>query len=195
MKRSKTKNIALMAMFLTLAMVLPFLTGQIPAIGHMLLPMHLPVFLCGLICGFPYGALLGFVTPLLRSALFGMPIFFPTATAMAFELCAYGFFSGLFYRLFPRQNVGTLVLSLIFSMLIGRGIWGLVQYLQLSLTGSSFTWALFVSGAFLEAFPGIILQLTLIPLLLLALDKAGFVPFERREKALYRREEKRDGRN
>lgn len=192
MKRSKTKNLALMAMLLALAMVLPFLTGQIPAIGNMLLPMHLPVFLCGFLCGAPYGAILGFLTPLLRSSLFGMPPLFPTATAMAFELCAYGFFSGLFYRLFPRQNLLSVYLSLLLSMLIGRGVWGLVQYIQLSFTGSSFTWALFASGAFLEAFPGILLQLVLIPALLFALDKAGFVPFEKRDRPLFRRKEEKD---
>ena len=182
MKRSKTKNLALMAMFLALGMVLPLLTGQIPAIGSMLLPMHLPVFLCGLLCGWPYGLILGFLTPLLRSSLFGMPPLFPTASAMAFELAAYGFFSGLFYRLFPRQGLFSIYATLILSMLLGRGVWGLVQCIQLAATGSSFTWALFVSGAFLEAFLGILLQLVLIPALLFALDKAGFVRFEVRQR-------------
>lgn len=48
-------NLVLAAMFLALGIILPFFTGQIPQIGNMLLPMHLPVFLCGLICGCPTG--------------------------------------------------------------------------------------------------------------------------------------------
>ena len=80
------KNMTLAALFLALGLVLPFFTGQIPQIGSMLLPMHIPVFLCGLICGWQYGAAVGFVVPLMRSVLFGMPPLFPTATAMAFEL-------------------------------------------------------------------------------------------------------------
>ena len=80
------KQLTLAALFLALGLVLPFFTGQIPQIGSMLLPMHIPVFLCGLICGWQYGAAVGFVTPLLRSALFGMPPLFPTAAAMPLEI-------------------------------------------------------------------------------------------------------------
>ena len=71
--RKTTKNMTLAAMFMALGLVLPFLTGQIPQIGNMLLPMHIPVFLCGLICGWQYGAAVGFIVPLMRSVLFGMP--------------------------------------------------------------------------------------------------------------------------
>ena len=65
------KNLTLSAMFLAIGLVLPFLTGQIPEIGSLLLPMHIPVFLCGLICGWQYGAVVGFILPLLRNLLFG----------------------------------------------------------------------------------------------------------------------------
>lgn len=91
------KNLTLAALFLALGLVLPFFTGQIPQIGSMLLPMHIPVFLCGLICGWQYGAAVGFIVPLMRSVLFGMPPLFPTATAMAFELLTYGLVVGLLY--------------------------------------------------------------------------------------------------
>ena len=93
------KKITVAAMFLALGLILPFFTGQIPQIGSKLLPMHIPVFLCGLICGWKYGGLVGFILPLLRSALFGMPVFFPSATAMAFELMTYGAVSGFLYSI------------------------------------------------------------------------------------------------
>lgn len=54
-------NLALAAMFLALGLVLPFATAQIQQIGNMLLPMHIPVLLCGLICGWQYGGLVGFI--------------------------------------------------------------------------------------------------------------------------------------
>ena len=78
-------------MFLALAYVMPFLTGQIPQVGSMLCPMHIPVLLCGFFCGAPWGLAVGFVAPLLRSFTLGMPPMFPTAFCMAFELAAYGF--------------------------------------------------------------------------------------------------------
>ena len=84
MKLSKTRKITLAAFFLTLGLILPFFTGQIPTIGSQLLPMHIPILLCGFILGGGYGALVGFITPLLRSMLFGMPPIL-TATTMAFE--------------------------------------------------------------------------------------------------------------
>lgn len=96
--KETTKKLTWSAMFIALGLVLPFLTGQIPQFGNMLLPMHIPVILCGLICGWRYGAIVGFVLPLLRYALFGMPVLFPTGIAMSFELAAYGFFSGFLYE-------------------------------------------------------------------------------------------------
>ena len=88
--RKALKKLSLSSMFLAIGLVLPFFTGQIPQVGSMMLPMHIPVLLCGLICGWKYGLMVGFVLPPLRSVLFGMPPLFPTGAAMAFELAAYG---------------------------------------------------------------------------------------------------------
>lgn len=181
-KSSCVRQMTLAAMLMALGMVLPFLTGQIPQIGSMLLPMHIPVFFCGLLCGWQYGAIIGFLLPLLRSSIFSMPPMFPTATAMAFELMTYGLVSGLLYGLSRKQGLFATYRALIVAMIVGRGVWGFVQYLQLSLTGSSFTLEAFLAGAFLQAFPGIILQLVLIPAVLFALDKSGIVRFARPEK-------------
>lgn len=82
------KNLVLGALFLALALVLPFFIGHIPQIGAMLCPMHLPILLAGFVCGGPVGAVVGFIAPLLRMVMFGMPPFY-TAIAMAFELLTY----------------------------------------------------------------------------------------------------------
>ena len=182
MKKNLTLKLTYSALCLALCQVLPLLTGQIPQVGNMLCPMHLPVFLCGFLCSMPYGAFVGFVAPLLRFLIFGMPPLYPTALAMAFELAAYGFFSGLFYKVFPKKFF-FIYPALILSMLIGRGIWGLARFIMASVDQTTFTLKIFLAGAFTTAFPGIVLQIVLVPLLLLALKKAGLMPTAREKKS------------
>lgn len=160
------------ALYLAIALVLPFVTGQIPQIGSALCPMHIPVLLCGFMCGWPWGMAVGFIAPLLRSVLFGMPTLFPGAVAMAFELAVYGGVSG-FLRRRLHAGRGTVLLVLVISMLAGRVVWGCVRVMLAGLSGSAFTWALFLAGAFTNAVPGIILQLVLIPVLVAAMERAG----------------------
>jgi thiamine transporter ThiT len=178
MKKNATRNLVLAGLFLALGLVLPFLTGQIPAVGQRLLPMHLPVLLCGFVCGGPYGLLVGLLTPLLRSVLFGMPALFPTALTMAFELAAYGLLAGLFHQLFPRK-MGYTYLSLVLAMIGGRVVWGISALFLYGFGQTPFTWPMFVAGAFVNALPGILLQLVVIPPILLALRKSGALPQER----------------
>lgn len=170
-KLSNTRTLTLAAMFLALAFVLPFLTGQIPQIGSMLCPMHIPVLLCGFICGWPWGLVVGFLAPLLRSVTLGMPPLFPTAFCMAFELAAYGAASGLLHKFF-HKNKWNIYISLIIAMIAGRLVWGSVMFICMSLTGGSFGFSAFLAGAVTNALPGIILQLILIPILVMVLEKA-----------------------
>ena len=165
------KKMVWAAFFLALALVLPFLTGQIPEIGSMLLPMHIPVLICGFICGWKYGLLVGFLAPLLRNLLFGMPPLM-TAICMAFELAAYGTITGTLYNKL-RKNKFKIYLSLFAAMFIGRIVWGAVSIFIYSLTDAAFTWQIFIGGALLNALPGIILQIVLIPVLMIALEKSG----------------------
>lgn len=161
------KNIGLSAMFIAIGLVLPFFTGQIQNIGNMLLPMHIPVFLCGLICGWKYGAVVGFILPLMRSVLFGMPVMFPNAVAMAFELMTYGLVVGLIYLSFKKKNIIKTYISLIIAMISGRIVWAVAQLIILGMLGSAFTAQMFIAGAFLNAIPGIIVQLILIPMVMM----------------------------
>lgn len=179
--KKTAKNLTLSAMFMAVGMVLPFLTGQLQQIGNMLLPMHLPVFLCGLICGWQYGAAVGFILPFLRSVTFGMPPLFPTATSMAFELATYGLVAGFLYGHSRWQCVIALYRSLIAAMLAGRIVWGVVQIVLLGLNGNPFTWQMFLTSALLKAIPGIIVQLTLIPAIMIALNKTGLVTFRKKQ--------------
>ena len=169
-----TRKLILTALFLALGYVLPFLTGQVPAVGKMLLPMHIPVLLCGFVCGWQYGLMVGFVVPLFRSVLAGMPVMMPTAVGMAFELATYGMISGLLYRKLTRKSLN-IYITLIGAMLGGRIVWGIVSILLYGIQGNVFSWQLFISGALLNAVPGIVLQLVLIPVIVLILEKAGLM--------------------
>lgn len=166
MKKINVNKLGLSAMFMALGLVLPFFTGQIQNIGNMLLPMHIPVFLCGLICGWKYGAVVGFILPLMRSVLFGMPVMFPNAVAMAFELMTYGLVVGLIYVGFKKKNIIKTYISLIVAMISGRIVWAVAQLIILGMLGSAFTAKMFIAGAFLNAIPGIIVQLILIPMIM-----------------------------
>lgn len=181
--RKSIHQLVLAALFLALGLILPFFTGQIPQIGSMLLPMHIPVLLCGLICGWQYGAAIGFVLPLLRYVLFGMPPIFPTGVAMAFELATYGLVVGVLYAHSHWKCIIALYRSLLAAMVLGRIVWGVAEVVLLGLSGKAFTWQLFLSGALLTAIPGIVLQLIFIPALMVALDRTGLVRFSRKETA------------
>ena len=175
--KTKTSNRAIRRMVsaavcLALCMVLPFLTGQIPQVGSALSPMHIPVLLAGFLCGPWWAMAVGAVAPLLRFALFGMPPIFPTGVAMCFELAAYGLVSGLLYARLPKKTVNIYV-SLVAAMLAGRVVWGIVRVALSGVAGQPFTWAAFMAGAFANAVPGIIVHILLIPVIVMALRKAG----------------------
>ena len=174
MKRKNIKKLTLTAMFIAMAIVLPFLTGQIPELGNMMLPMHIPILLCGLICGADFGFIAGFCTPLLRSAIFGKPLFFPSAVAMAPELATYALVIGLIYGRSKKRSLLSLYVALISAMVAGRLVWGAVMSVIMGFKG--FTAQAFLSGAVLNAIPGIILQLIIIPSLMLMWRRAHLIP-------------------
>ncbi len=163
MNRSNIQKLIISAMFLALGIVLPFFTGHIKEIGDTLLPMHLPVMLCGLICGAGYGFAVGAVLPLLRSLLLGMPPIYPNAVWMSVELATYGLVIGFLYFSFMKKQMWWLYSSLIISMISGRITWGITKAVLLGVAGKPFTLEAFIVGGVIDALPGIILQLLLIP--------------------------------
>lgn len=165
MQRNTIRNMVTTALCLALGVVLPILFHLFGA-GPALLPMHIPVLLCGLLCGWQYGAVCGLITPLLSSLLTGMPPAFPTAPAMMLELCAYGMLTGLLYR---KHHI---YLSLAAAMLGGRAVSGAANAVLLGMAGKPYGFAAFLSGAFVTALPGIVIQLAIVPALVFALQKA-----------------------
>ena len=169
MKRSKLFKLVLSGLFLALSYLMPFLTGQIPEFGAMLCPMHIPVLLCGFFCGWHYGLAVGFIAPIFRALTLGMPPFFPTAICMAFELAIYGLVAGLLHKLFPKKKP-FIYCSLIIAMLVGRVVWGIMMFIFVGIKGGAFTFSAFLADAFVNAWPGIVVQVVLIPPVVMALE-------------------------
>lgn len=170
-KSMKTSNkVVLSGIFLALTMVLPLMVGGIPQIGNMLLPMHIPVLLCGFICGPKYGLIVGFIAPLLKFVLQGVPPLFPVGMSMCLELATYGFVTGLLYRRFAKTTKN-IYMDLVVAMILGRVVWGICMLLLLAIKGQVFTFTAFIAGAITTALPGIILQLIIIPVIMVVTTK------------------------
>lgn len=168
------KKLVTAALCLALCLVLPFLTANNMALGNMLSLMHLPVLLCGLVCGWPFGLLIGFIAPLMRSFLLSAPPLM-VAVPMAFELAAYGLVAGLLYSLFRGKKAG-IYLALVPALVAGRIVAAVVKFAMLGFGYlQSFTLSQFVQSYLIIQWPAILLQLTLIPIVVFALQKAKLV--------------------
>lgn len=181
----KTKDLVSAALCVALGLIVPQVfhlipfVGAVPNLGGVFLPMHIPVLLCGFLCGWKYGAACGAIVPLLSSVVTGMPVLWPQGVSMVFELAAYGLVTGLLYRTLGKG----LYPSLIAAMIAGRLVSGVAKALFFGMAGKPFGMAAFLSGAFTTAIPGIILQLALLPALVLALEKSGFLPAARAKES------------
>ena len=166
----QTKNLVTSGMCVALAIVLPMAFHMIPDAGQVFLPMHSPVLLCGLLCGPVYGLGCGILAPLLSHLFTGMP---PTAMlpSMLCELAAYGMLSGILIRVIrTKWNLLNLYTALIGAMICGRIINGVLN--ALIFNAGKYSMEMWLTASFLQAIPGIVIQLALIPLLVLALQKA-----------------------
>jgi thiamine transporter ThiT len=170
MKQTPIQRLAFASLFLALSIVLPLLISPIPEIGQRLLPMHIPVLLCGFFCGWKYGFIVGVLAPLLKTLFPPAPPIYPIGIAMSLELGTYGLITALFYQLLPKKNYFT-YLTLIIAMVCGRVIYGIVISILISFEGRMYTLSLFVSQTVIQAIPGIILQILLIPAIVLSLKK------------------------
>jgi len=163
------RNIVFTALCIAIGLLLPQVIKVIPVmnIGAVLLPMHIPVLICGMLSGWRFGAICGAILPLLAFVLTGTPPIFPIGISMVFELATYGLLTGLLYEL----TKGKIYLSLIGAMVGGRIVMGIANTILFNFAGNSFGWMAFISGAFITALPGIIIQLIIIPVIIMTLEK------------------------
>lgn len=169
-----TKNLMITALCIALGLVLPTAFHVIPNAGSVMLPMHIPVLLCGMICGPVLGLIAGICTPILSSVMTGMP---PAAIlpGMACELAVYGLVTGLMLQIVKtKNNTINLYVSLITAMIAGRLVSGVLN--ALIFRAGAYSLQIWVTASFVTALPGILLQLVILPVLVLALQKARLIP-------------------
>lgn len=175
MKQSAIKQLCICGICIALCYVLPVAFHAV-GLGSVLSPMHIPVLLCGLICGGGYGMVCGLLGPVLSSILSGMP----PATALVFmvpELMVYGLVSGVCISwIRTGKTVADLYIALTCAMILGRIAGGIAKVLFFLGSGEAFGIAAWVSGYFITSAPGIVAHLTLIPALVLVLMGAGVIP-------------------
>lgn len=177
MKRNQTKKLVIAALCLALGILFPQVFHVFGA-GSTFLPMHIPVLLCGLICGWQFGGLCGLVVPLLSSLFTGMPPIFPTAPAMMLELCAYGVLTGLFYR----KCKWNLYFALIGAMLAGRVVSGVANAIFMGIAGKAYGFSAFLTASFVTAIPGIIIQIVAVPVIIICMEKANLIESPRQSR-------------
>lgn len=167
------KRLTLAAVCIALCVVLPIAFHSIPNAGSVILPMHIPVLICGMICSWPYGFICGLMGPLLSSVITGMP---PAAVlpAMMVECAVYGAVSGIVLK-FVRtgKTYGDLYIALVTAMLAGRVISGIAKALIFSPGLAMSAW---IASSFVTALPGILIQLILLPGVVHTLMKAKVIP-------------------
>ncbi len=180
-KMSYVKLSMITAVCIALCVVLPMAFHSIQNAGSILLPMHIPVLLCGLICGWPFGLLCGLAGPWLASLITGMP---PMAylPSMLVELAAYGLIAGLMMQLVhTKSTYADLYLSLFAALVGGRVVAGIAKALIFS--PGNFAFAAWTTSYFITALPGLIIQIVLLPSIVFALEKARLIPARYPKKA------------
>ena len=167
------KKLTLSSVCIALCVVLPIAFHSIPDGGSIFLPMHIPVLICGMLCGWPYGLLCGLTGPLLSSLITGMP---PAAVlpAMMVECGTYGAVSGLVLK-FVRsgKTYVDLYTALVVAMIAGRVVSGIAKALIFSPGMALSAW---VTASFVTALPGIVIQLVFLPGVVATLMKAKVIP-------------------
>ena len=182
--KNKTYKIVLTGLFIAMGYLFPFIIGNNIELGATFLPMHIPILLCGFLVGGVWGGVAGASVPILRSLLFGAPPMYPMAISMSVELAVYGLVAGvLYYVLVRRKKANTYDLrhliytyiALIGAMFVGRLAWGSVMYLLsvISTTRPTFAFNAFITMGFTTPWPGIVIQLALIPPLVIAIERGN----------------------
>ena len=181
---SNSRKMVVTSMLIALCVVLPIAFHQVPRAGSILLPMHIPVLLAGLVCGWKFGLITGITGPILSTMITGMPPTMAIASLMSIELGVYGTVAGILaYFIRTRSATLDLYISLVGAMIVGRVVAGLAQvffffggtYVD-GIWTANYTWALWTTSYFVTSLPGIVIQLAFIPSVVMALERERVIP-------------------
>ncbi|UCE04538.1 MAG: ECF transporter S component [bacterium] len=166
--RIHTQQITLIALFIALCILVPFLFHLV-GLGKMFLPMFLPILLAGFIIEFPIAILVGFLGPWISALATGMPPLFPTAFSISIEGVVT---AGLASYLYHNKQI-SFWFALIIAIIGQRLARVVMLFLILPLFGLP---AKVLSIAdFTISLPGVLLQLFLIPIILFMIWKSKII--------------------
>jgi hypothetical protein len=176
--RYAPRDLAYAGLFGAAALLLPVLFHLIH-LGHVFMPMYLPlVVLAFLVRPLP-AALSAAITPLLSAAVTGMPPFYPPiALFMAVELAAMATFIARICARWPRANAWlVLATALVLGRIIYIGlVYGFAQVI--AVPAGLLAWASFVSG-----WPGMVLMLATVPAIVRIVRRSARLPLAPSEEA------------
>jgi len=167
MRRYTSNELITASFILALGVLFPLIFHIFGIAGPIFLPMHVPVFIAGVLLVPELAILVGVLSPFLSSLLTGMPLLFPIAIIMMFELGAYGWLTSKLIRSYHQK----VITSLVIAMVCGRALAALIAYLLVRLFQIELNPLLYIKGAIITGLPGILLQLILLPVLVRAIQK------------------------
>ena len=162
----RTNKLILTSLFIACGLLLPLAFHSFGMGGRTFLPMHLPVFMGGLLLGWLPGLIIGALTPVLSSLLTGMPPLIPSLPMMFVELALFGLVSGYLYH-DKRKNI---YFSLITAMIVGRLGAAFVLMLFSDILGIKLHPLTYVAATFMTGLAGVIFQIVFIPILVKRLE-------------------------
>ncbi|MEN6357551.1 MAG: ECF transporter S component [Armatimonadota bacterium] len=155
----RARDLSIGGLFGALGVAVPILFHMVN-MGMVFLPMHLPVLICGLYVSAPVAFAVGVVTPLISSAITGMPPLIPTGVLMPLEL---GVLAGS-ASLFSRKLKLPVILSVMLAMTAARLVGGLERVIIAPMMGLQQGFVAYLAFSVIESWPGIALQLVVAPI-------------------------------
>ena len=162
----RTNKLVLTSLFIACGLLLPIAFHSFGMGGRTFLPMHLPVFMGGMLLGWLPGLIIGSLTPVLSCFLTGMPPLIPSLPMMFVELALFGLVSGYLYH-DKRKNI---YFALITAMIVGRLGAAFVLMLFSDILGIKLHPLTYVAATFMTGLAGVIFQIVFIPILVKRLE-------------------------
>jgi len=173
LKYNEIRSYIFTALFVMLAVFVPWVFHQFHLAGPTFLPMHIFVLIAGLLFGWRAGVIVGLLTPLVSHFISGMPVL-NVLPQIVIELSAYGLIAGMLRHKYNLRPIWALLgamlggrLALLLTILTIYLIAG-QSYSPLGPEASPFAsfWSVIKQG-----WPGIAIQLISIPVIVWLVGK------------------------
>jgi hypothetical protein len=173
LKFTDVKTYGIIATFVALSVLTPWAFHQFQFAGATYLPMHFFIFIAALTCGWQAGVIVGLLTPFASYLVSGMPAM-TVLPQVAVEVTVYGLLAGLLRQKFNLRVVWSLLGAMIggrIALLIAVAIVQVVSGNVYSPLGATATPFNAVWNTVAQAWPGMLIQLALIPLAFWAVSR------------------------